>query len=171
MTNAAHHNVPLINGSAQPNGRQYQASEVTYASKASRSSIAMELKHAYGEDVGVKQLIRTLTHYKGKEVHLDDSIELIEIGNVSEILMTTYKPDLSKSGEIVLHLQNETDEGKQFLISYDAKLLEPSFRKMAMDEPEDAAIMSYWGKDVYRLELKSRSPFTKEKIRMKFAVK
>jgi hypothetical protein len=171
MTNAAHHNVPVINGSAQPNGRQYQASEVVYTSKTNRTSITMELQNAYGEDAGVNRLDRTLTHYKGKEVQLDESIELVEPGNVSEILMTTYKPDLSKSGEIVLHLDNETDTGKQFLIRYDAEVLEPSFTKMAMDEPEDAAVISYWGNDVYRLELKSRSSFIKEKIKMKFSVK
>jgi hypothetical protein len=131
----------------------------------------MELQSAYGGDAGVNRLDRTLTHYKGKEVQLDESIELVEPGNVSEILMTTYKPDLSKSGEIVLHLDNETDTGKQFLIRYDAEVLEPSFTKMAMDEPEDAAVISYWGNDVYRLELKSRSPLIKEKIKMKFSIK
>ena len=85
--------------------------------------------------------------------------------------MTTYKPDLSKSGEIVLQLENEAGPGKQFLISYDAEVLEPTFNKMELDEPEGVAVMKYWGNDIYRLELKSRSPFTKEKIKMKFSVK
>ncbi len=170
MTNAAHHNVPMINGEAQPNGREYQASDVEYSSKGRSSSLKMELKNAYGHGSGVTNLKRTLTHIKGKEVRLDESIGFERAGDVSEILMTTYKPDILKPGEVVLHLANEGDQEALFRIRYDPLMLEPSFKKMSLDEPEDEAIIRYWGEDVYRIELKSRHPVSSDHIEIRFTV-
>ena len=164
MTNSAHHNVPLINGMQQPAGLDFKATEVSYSRKGKKTVLGLELKSAYPADAGIDTWIRTFTHTRGKGINLAESFELDQPGTFSEILMTTFRPDLSTPGEIVLRRPAKDGTDQEFSIQYDDSLLKASFQAMPLDEPEDIGIIQKWGPKVYRIELKSKISMQKGEI-------
>lgn len=171
MCNSAHHNLPLINGQQQPAGIQFKAKDVQYSTQAKKTILSMELKEAYPGEAGITAWKRSITHVKGKKVELEEAFTLKEPGTISEVLMTTHLPDLSTPGKISLRLSEEGSEDQIFHIQYDKSVLEASFTKMKMDQPEDKAVIKFWGEDVYRIQLDSRDNMKDGKLKLEFEVR
>ena len=89
-TRSMNHNVPLIGGVEQHEGRAYAARDVSGSPTGAR----MDIAGAYPEEAGVVRLMRALTPMENG-VRLCDEIELRETKPVTWMFMLRQRPELT----------------------------------------------------------------------------
>ena len=88
---SAYHNVPLIHGCEQKDGKAYRAHQVSHVANDSLSSIAMNLEKAYPADAHVEAWRRTIS--------LDRAKDAVEIEENFQMDAVSQKPASSKESE------------------------------------------------------------------------
>lgn len=144
-----YHNLPLVNGVSQHDGKQFHAEVV----KNSRHSITLDIAKAYPEAADVQSWQRTVT-LKGTEVEVTEKYTLGTYKAPSRLmLMTTVMPDVSKAGTVRL--------GKN-TITYDAARLSVTVEdKSALLDP---LLTGLWGNRLYRIVMELRGKATAGKV-------
>ncbi len=151
-----YHNVPLINGQAQPFGAQYKAQQAKFDPK--KNSFSLDLTQAYPKDAGIKQWDRRFT-LQANGLTITDDAELTRADSTTAFhLMSWAKPVIGNNGTIVLEKQNET-----LTIQYDPKLLSATYETMPVTDPR---LSNVWGKEVYRIVLTARSKKLKQQYKV-----
>lgn len=138
-----YHNVPVINGTQQPPGEQYQAMEV-YFSKSNREvRFETELSGAYPEEAQVKRWNREIVLKRGKSIRITEQFELAEQkGSTSVNFMTAIKPEKVSDHAVKLSANDFSlimDGSSNTTVSIEEKLL------------DDGKIKGHWGERVYRI--------------------
>ena len=175
MTNnrSMYHNVPLVNGFEQHDGRQYKAYGVEHTASDTASTITLDIAKAYPAEAGVERWRRTVGLNR-----LADRIEVTEhffmspsaYGNdtvqadaaccktVEMTLMCYGEPVLRQPGSISLA------DGKVSLV-YDASKLDALWTKVKMD---DGIMKTQWNDNVYRLVLRLKKESNEDVVRYCF---
>ncbi len=159
-----YHNVPAINGVAQGAGANFKASRVASRSEKSFSQFSLDIASSYPENAGVSSWQRTVRLNRGKSVAISDKFSLIKADSVAQHIMTCYPAEVIKPGEMIIHYQPEGLAGKDFVIKYNAKQLQPVVEKVAMTQEEDKGILQKWGDSIYRITFKVIAPKKQDKI-------
>jgi hypothetical protein len=153
-----YHNVPTVNGKTQPPGAKFKAGNVAYKTSAAASQMSMDIAASYPADAGIIKWQRSIKLNKGKNVQVDDALQLKAAGDYTEHLMTCFPVEVVKPGTLVVHAKQD------FYIHYPAKRLQPTIEKVPMEAMEDKGVIEKWGPDIYRINLKSIGSVTKENI-------
>lgn len=178
---SAYHNVPMINGLEQKDGKQYRAEQVSHVATEQQSSFCLNLAKAYPEQACVNTWKRTITLDRVKnevevtEEYQLDSIKLADLSQKkgsqghqasdNQIVLITYgKPQLlmkdatSQLGRILLQ---DSSVG----LEYDAQQLSASVEKVKM---EDGIMKTQWHDNVYRIKLSLKENAPKVRISYRF---
>ena len=139
-----YHNLPMINGIPQKNGKNYKATGV----KASKNSFCADIAAAYPKEAKVKKWIRSYK-VKGNQVQINDVFDLEEAVAPNIInFMTWGKVDNSEKGKVYIQVN---DVKAQLL--YDANKFELDVEPK---ELTDLKLSNVWGKTIYRLSFKAK---------------
>ena len=150
---SAYHNVPIINGKEQKDGKQYRASHVNHVATDGASIIQMNLEKAYPADAQENAWQRTISLDRAA-----DRVEITEQSSASDyqiVLMVYGKPEQQQAGIILLQ------DGKVRL-EYDAQQLSASIEKVQMT---DGIMKTQWQDNVYRILLSAKGNAPKTSYR------
>ncbi len=148
-----YHNLPLINGVAQQNGRRFKSNNVSF--DRSRNRFSLDLSGAYPDKAAVKKWQRSYT-ISEKELKIDDAFELSGINAPSSVhFLVTARPQIIKDG--VVQLQKS---GKKLLLHYAQQLFRAEVDTIVQD---DKRLSHVWGENLYRVRLVCKKPELKGK--------
>ena len=167
---SAYHNVPIINGMEQKDGKKYRADKVSHVADDAESSLTMNLEKAYTDQAHVDKWQRTVTldrEFDWVEVTEQYKLDSLEIekdrlnGQVFDnqiVLMAYGKPVLQKAGRILL-------QNGQTRLEYDAQYLSASIEKVQMT---DGIMKTQWKDNVYRIILRLNDNYPMAKVKYRF---
>jgi hypothetical protein len=148
-----YHNLPLINGVPQKNGRNFRSAAVAF--DAGKKSFALDISGAYPETARVKAWTRTYQlEDDGLRIEDDFKLETAQEANTIHFL-TWSKPELTADGEVQLQR-----DGKTIALNYANKQFSPEVEKI---DVEDIRLTRVWGETVYRLSLVAKEQKKKGK--------
>lgn len=153
-----YHNLPTINGSTQPAGVDFKASEVTYKKNKKFSELTLNIANAYSVTAGVEEWQRTVRLNRTKNVEVTDKIFLKASGTFTEHLMTCYPADQIKEGEVLIHYKTENGSSKNFIVRYNPRQMKATIEKVPLVAMEDKGVREKWGDNIYRISIKGISP-------------
>ncbi|MDR1723287.1 MAG: heparinase II/III-family protein [Tannerella sp.] len=136
-----YHNLPMINGVAQPYGAQYRAKNSSFDSR--RMTFSTDIAGAYPPEACVKTWLRS---YKvGKTVRIEDRFTLTKSVAPNLInFLTSGQVDISTPGKIIIGI-----DGEKVSMSYDKSAFEAKVETVTID----ADSPKVWGEAVYRITL------------------
>lgn len=167
---SAYHNVPIINGMEQKDGKKYRADKVIHQADETESSLTMNLEKAYTDEARVDSWKRTVTldrEYDWVEVTEQYKLDSLEIekdrlnGQVFDnqiVLMAYGKPVVQKAGRILL-------QNGAVRLEYDAQYLSASVEKVQMT---DGIMKTQWKDNVYRIILRLNDNYPMAKVKYRF---
>ena len=139
-----YHNLPLINGTPQRNGRQYKAKNC----RSTPASFSVDIAGAYPEEACVQKWIRSYS-LAGKVLKIRDSFSLREAKEPNRLhFMTWGTVTLPEKGIVRTEVG-----GKQYELRYDSKTFDASVESI---ELTDKRLSDVWGSTLYRIVLKAR---------------
>ena len=155
---SAYHNVPLINGCEQHEGKDYMATDVKYTSNEKLSSLTLDISEAYPKEAYVSKWKRTIQLNRGKEVLVTEQFKLKKYKRPSEIILICCgNARLEDSDKIVIN--NGKNKGALY---FNADQLSPSIEKIVF---QDNTILNAWQKrSLYRIRLSLRNESLKGTI-------
>lgn len=152
-----YHNVPMINGYAQPFGAPYKAQRTSFNN--SKNTFSLDIAQAYPKAAGIKKWIRDFT-LQSTGLTIVDNGELSKADTATVFhVMTWAKPMINANGTIDLQKEKET-----ITISYDPKQFTAVYETIAVT---DTRLSNVWGKEVYRIVLTAKN----KKLRQLYTVK
>lgn len=138
-----YHNLPLINGVAQKNGREYRSKDVQFDPK--QSSFSLDISGAYPEAAGVKTWRRTY-ELEADKLLIEDDFQLETAAEPNTLHFLTWsEPEITADGTVRLQR-----DGKTLILTYAAKQFKPEVEKIDVD---DVRLTRVWGETVYRFSL------------------
>ena len=167
---SAYHNVPIINGLEQKDGKKYRADKVSHVFADGVSSLSLNLEKAYTEGAHVEKWQRTIAldrEYNWVEVTEQYKLDSLQIekdrlnGQVFDnqiILMAYGKPVVQKAGRILL-------QGGMVRLEYDAQYLSVSVEKVQMT---DGIMKTQWKDNIYRIILRLNDNYPMAKVKYRF---
>lgn len=167
---SGYHNVPIINGMEQKDGKRYCAEMLKREILDTSSSLQMNLAKAYSKEAHVDIWQRTITldrDYNWVEITEQYKLDSLEIekdrlnGKVFDnqiILMAYGKPMLQQAGKILL-------QNGKVRLEYDAQYLSASITKVQMT---DGIMKSQWKDNVYRIILRLNDNYPKARVKYRF---
>lgn len=155
---SAYHNIPLINGVEQRDGKQYRAKNVKFSSKKDWAVMAFDIAEAYPLEACVDKWKRTIRMNYGKEILTTENYRLSEYRQPTEIILICCgDAHINRDGEIVIN--NGKSQG---MLHYDVRQLKPHIEVI---DPQDTVIRNTWQrKTLYRIHLTVKSQSTRGKI-------
>ncbi|NDV81889.1 heparinase II/III family protein [Bacteroides sp. 51] len=146
-----YHNLPIINGIGQKEGKEFHAQQVVFNEKA--KSFSMDISKAYPTEAGVNKWIRSYT-LKNDKLIISDTYDLLETKEKNQInFMTWGAIDLTMPGRIIINTK-----GQKALLEYDMNKLMPSLEEIELTDPK---FTSVWGDCVYRISLTAKETANK----------
>ena len=167
---SAYHNVPIINGLEQKDGRKYRAEKVNHIFTDGVSSLSLNLEKAYTDGAHVEKWQRNIAldrEYNWVEVTEQYKLDSLQIekdrlnGQVFDnqiILMAYGKPVVQKAGRILL-------QGGMVRLEYDAQYLSASVEKVQMT---DGIMKTQWKDNIYRIILRLNDNYPMAKMKYRF---
>ena len=148
-----YHNLPLINGTGQKDGKQYAARNTSY----NRGTLRMDIAGCYPDSAGITTWIRTVKATpKAVEVTEDYALSSRK-GTTAIMLMTVTKPDVSRDGIIAL--------GNGHCIVYNPSQLNVSTEDIS--PLLDNHLRGMWGEKMYRIIMTVKGNGLEEKLKYK----
>ncbi|WP_145945612.1 heparinase II/III family protein [Paenibacillus sp. Y412MC10] len=151
---SGYHNLPIVNGVQQQDGRQFRADEVEYNLNDKVTSLSMNLAGAYPEFAGIKSWIRSVNFYRdlSPNIEISDNFLLNQVpDDITQILITPHPPQTQKIGNIILQDKNYN----RVKIQYDSEMYAYSVEKILL---EDEIMREIWGDALYRIKLTAIKP-------------
>lgn len=151
---SAYHNLPLINGVMQKDGKEYAARLIN----RSNGRLTLDIAGAYSVEAAVRSWRRTVG-ISNKAVEVSEDYCLSEHKAPSQIvLMTTVLPVVAKPGGIALG---------NYGIEYSPAQLSPEIEDVS--GKMDALLRGVWGQEMYRIVLTVRQNKIKDTIKYRIA--
>lgn len=166
-----HHNVPTINGKTQPPGASFKAGNVLYKQEKNASQISLDIAKSYPAEAGVNKWQRTIRLNRGKNVEVNDVINLTQANKITQHLMTCYPAEVVRPGELVIRYKPATGEAKDFTIRYDPGQMQATVEKIRLEAMEDKGIVEKWGDNIYRINFEVKAPKVNDKINFVIAAR
>jgi hypothetical protein len=148
---SGYHNLPIVNGIQQKDGRQYKAHDLNYHQEDTLSSLSMNIAGAYPDTAQIKSWIRSMSLIRDSNPYIEikDNFQLQRAtDDITFILMTPHHPQIQGTGIIVLQDKNNN----KVIIQYNAEMFVISTDKISL---EDEAMRDVWGNQLYRINLKA----------------
>jgi hypothetical protein len=155
-----YHNLPMINGISQKDGRNFRSRQVSFDS--TRRTLSLDIAGAYPSDASVKSWKVDYAMSADGSLEIRHGFELSEAKAAHRLnYLCAVQPEMPVPGVIRLKNGNAAVD-----MTYDAKAFEPSVEKVAID---DVRLSRVWGDALYRLTLKAlkSTPKGKYKISVK----
>ena len=155
---SAYHNVPIINGYEQQEGRNYKAKKVSNSDNPEQTLFSLDLSEAYPQEAGVKKWERTILVSKENGITITEDYRLNQyLQPVEIILICCGQASMSGNSNIIIN------NGKsQSQLSFDNRQTTARIEKI---DYQDATIQNSWkDKDLYRIRLIVKSRKLKNKI-------
>ena len=138
-----YHNIPMVNGFAEPFGTQYAAKDC----KSTPTSFSVDLVNAYPAEAGIIKWIRSY-NLSGKTLKVCDQFSLSKAETPNQInFMTWGNVDASVPGVVNVEVR-----GKKMRLKYDAKAFKAEVETIKLN---DKKLSDVWGDEVYRISLKA----------------
>ena len=166
-----YHNLPTVNGKTQPPGGQFKASNVVYKKDEASAQFALDISKCYPEEAGVNTWQRTIRLNRGKNVQIDEVINLKKADALVQHLMTSHPAEVKTPGELLIHYSPKKGTARDFVVKYDAKQMQASVEKVRLEAMEDKGILTKWGDTIYRINFKVIAPKTIDKFKFVVAAK
>ena len=145
---SAYHNLPLINGVMQKDGRQYAAKVISRKA----GTLTLDIAGAYPEEAAVAEWKRTVS-VKADGVEVTEDYRLREWREPTRLmLLTTIRPE-ANGGRITIG---------NHAITFDASRLSASVEDIS--DKTDSVIRNMWGAQMYRVVLTTTGQPTAGKI-------
>ena len=149
---SAYHNLPIINGVQQKDGKEYAAKLIN----RNNGRLTLDIAPAYPAEAAVRSWLRTVS-ITGKAIEITEDYHLTAYKAPTQlVLMTTTLPDITRKGRIILGSHT---------IEYDANIMEPAVEDVS--DKQDALLRRIWGKHMYRIVLTIRQDGVNGKIKYK----
>lgn len=138
-----YHNLPLVNGYSQKDGRQYKARVL----KATDKEFSADLAAAYPREAGIKEWKRSYRLSSGK-LTVQDRFRLDNPKEKNQVNFLTWGDVKLDEGKVMITVNGVTAE-----LVYNPQLFEAGKETVELTDPR---LSSVWGKEVYRLVFKAR---------------
>ncbi|MBI9061738.1 MAG: heparinase II/III family protein [Marinilabiliaceae bacterium] len=155
------HNLPLINGFGQQNGKQYKAENLSFTDDCQQVSFSLNIESAYPEEAKIREWKRRFNLIRTEGLVITEDYDLKKCVQPTEYrFVTPYEVSESSAGKLLM------DDGKDKLFLYfDATQLEWEIQAIGeMDE----RLSSNWPDGLKLLVLKHRE--TRKKATVEFKV-
>ena len=141
-----YHNVPKINGYAQPFGGEYKATEAQFNPKT--STLSLELAKAYPIEAGVKSYVRTYAPTK-TGIKVSDRFSIDSPSTPNQLNFLTWGAvNIATPGKVLIDVK-----GQKAMLEYDAKQFDASVQTVKLDDPR---LSNVWGPEIYRVSLDAK---------------
>ena len=158
---SSYHNVPLINGVEQKEGRQYAAREVSFTNTKTAAGFKLDLAAAYPSAAQVKKWERSYELKRSHSFTITDKYQLLSNNENNALhFMTSAIPEKKKEGVLQL-----TTGNVQMNMEYDPKQFELIIEPITI---KDSRLLESWPPIVNRLILKIRNKGTEGNHRIVF---
>jgi hypothetical protein len=117
----------------------------------------MDIGASYPTAAGIEKWQRSVKLNRGKNVAIEDVVQLKTGEPVIQHLMTCYAVEMDKPGILVIH-----QPSKDFYLHYPSAKFIATIEKVPMEAMEDQGVKQKWGENIYRINLKAVNPVTKE---------
>jgi hypothetical protein len=171
FTQSNYHNLPVINGFGQKEGRDFEAKNVSCQISAKESVLKMDLADAYPKEAAIKKWQRSISLQKEKEkIILSDDYELSAISDsLQHIFMTVCDVDISTPGKILLtnNTEGQSKEAKptRIFVAYNPAIWTASTEFPSTEGMEYSSFKTKWnGSKVQRIILTSKKLDLKGKL-------
>lgn len=156
---SAYHNVPLINGVEQKEGKQYAARTVQFKDAGPIVSFSADIAAAYPAEAKVDTWLRTYTLQRGHSFTISDDYRLkANDGRNALHFMTSTTVVQKKEGVLRLDTGSDTLE-----LVYDPRLFKLTIEPITID---DKKLLQSWPPLVYRLVFSMTGHQTRGKHRL-----
>ncbi len=155
---SAYHNVPIINGVEQREGKTFKAQNIEYENDSLHATISQDISRAYPSEAHVRSWKRIVTLNRGKDISVTENFQLGKYVKPLEIvLITCGETSLSSNGRIVIKGKN----GNHY-VKFDERNLNAIVERIRTD---DKIILNAWRQQpLYRIRLVMRKPVVKGDI-------
>lgn len=141
---ANYHNVPMLNGIPEKEGRQYESKQAEFDPKTMTFSV--DFAGTYPSEACVNSMLRKVSLKNGK-VTIKDSYSLSESKKPADFNWLTWGDvDIYTPGKVIITVQGET-----LTLNYDGNKLEPVIETIVQDDPP---LRRVWGDRIYRVTLR-----------------
>lgn len=166
FTRSDHHNVPLINGVVQENGRSFEATEVEVIENAKETALELNLRKAYPESAGIKSWKRKISiSQQEPTVSLKDVYDLSKTESLLQVFMTVCAIESQAPGELVLISAN----GEKLRLTFDPKMWGIDIEEPSSEGMEYSAFKTRWGGEVVkRIIFENKKLKSKDSYSFKF---
>lgn len=144
---SGYHNVPIINGFEQRDGKEYHGQNYKYKNKKNQVTYTLDLSHAYPNDASVEEWKRTINLKRNKEVVITEQYRLSSFVQPSEVSLICCGEAKLIDSETV-EIDNGKNKGR---IQFDCEQVTPVIEEIIYD---DNTIRNVWNKrKLYRISL------------------
>jgi hypothetical protein len=141
---ANYHNIPMLNGIPEKEGRQYESAQAGFDPKTMTFSV--DFAGTYPAEACVRSMLRKVSLKSGK-VTIKDSYSLSKSKKPADFNWLTWGDvDISAPGKVIITVQGET-----LTLNYDGKRLKPIIETIVQDDPP---LRRTWGDKIYRVTLR-----------------
>ena len=156
---SAYHNVPIVNGFEQKNGKEYKATNVTYKQTDNYSIFSLNIEGAYPQEANIVGWERTIRLNRGRNVIVTENYRLQRyVGRSQIVLVCLGNPSYIGNGIIQI-----VDDNTKHYIKFSTKHFSPTIEKIKNDDP---SIQEDWNKkDLFRVILTIKDKKLKGKVK------
>lgn len=145
------HNLPVINGFGQSDGKEFRASDV----KATKNGFSLNLAQSYPAEAAVRRWDRAYA-LDGRVLKITDSFELDESKAPAVINFLSWGDiDTSRPGEVAINAR-----GHKALLTYNPAQFDVTLLDKPLDDPR---LSNVWGKKITRISLTEKKSTAKGK--------
>lgn len=162
FTQSNYHNLPIINGFGQKDGRQFEATNVKSTISEKEATLSLDIAGAYEKEAGIQSWNRTvkLNRVKNTVELTDDYILSNKPTSLQQVFMTICTIDTSIAGKILL----KTPKGQVVSLQYDPKIWDLSIELPSTEGMEYVSFKTKWDNlPVQRIILNAKSLVQKSK--------
>jgi hypothetical protein len=167
FTRSEYHNLPIINGIGQKEGRAFEAKDIKETINDKESSLQMNIASAYPEAAGIQSWFRKAKLNREKEsVEIADEYQLKATPtSIEQVFMTVCKVDSLSMGQLRFTSVN----GKILDLKFDPKIWNVKLDTPSFEGMEYESFNSKWdGKKITRVILQHKKPEVKGKYTFSF---
>ena len=138
---SGYHNVPMINGVTQKDGREFEAKDVV----SRPGFFSADISGAYPAEAAVSRWIRSYK-IKGESLEISDSFTLDDLKSPNEIVFMTWgEVSLVRDGIVSVEV-----DGVKATLEYPASSFEAVIEPISLNDPK---IIEVWGDEIVRVRL------------------
>lgn len=140
-----YHNLPLINGISQQNGKSFKATGTRFDSR--KKTFSLDISKAYPSSAGIKEWRRTYKLSKNS-LDIEDKFDITSPEKTNTIhFMVWNEPDVTNKGVVRIRLKDRIID-----LKYDSKLFTADKEIVEMT---DKRLANVWGDKLYRISLRA----------------